>query len=130
MARIKGAKKLPGVDDIMLPGEGGSARCAAVVSAGVVRVEKNLYEGMKKVRQPWSPGVSPIVAEHGCCAEGGEGGTRMPVVYYCTAILQKLCAMRKLSSVLETWLPSDYMQRTIGRDKRFVRHEYTYGFIF
>ncbi|CAM9326882.1 unnamed protein product [Laminaria digitata] len=47
LARIKGAKKLPGVDAIMLPGEGGSARCAAVVSAGVVSVEKKLYEGMK-----------------------------------------------------------------------------------
>lgn len=49
LARIKGAKKLPGVTDIMLPGEGGSARSAAVVAAGVATVEKNLYEGMKKV---------------------------------------------------------------------------------
>lgn len=56
MTRIKGAKKLPGVDAIMLPGEGGSARCAAVMSAGVVSVEKNLYEGMKKVRRPWWSG--------------------------------------------------------------------------
>lgn len=53
MARIKGAKKLPGVDAIMLAGEGGSARCAAAMSAGVVSLEKNLYEGMKTVRRPW-----------------------------------------------------------------------------
>lgn len=59
MARIKGAKKLPGVDAIMLPGEGGSGRCAAVMSAGVVSIEKNLYEGMKKVRRPSRPGLSP-----------------------------------------------------------------------
>ncbi|CAN0093007.1 unnamed protein product [Ectocarpus sp. 4 AP-2014] len=47
LARIKGAKKLPGVKDIMLPGEGGSARAAAVLASGVVSVEKNLYDGMK-----------------------------------------------------------------------------------
>lgn len=50
LARIKAAKKLPGVTEIMLPGEGGSARSAAVLAAGVATVEKNLYEGMKKVR--------------------------------------------------------------------------------
>lgn len=50
LARIKAAKKLPGVTEIMLPGEGGSARSAAVVAAGVATVEKNLYEGMKTVR--------------------------------------------------------------------------------
>lgn len=69
MARIKGAKKLPGVDAIMLPGEGGSARCAAVMSAGVVSVEKNLYEGMKKVRRPSRPGLSRSAesSENVCC---------------------------------------------------------------
>lgn len=50
LARIKAAKKLPGVTEIMLPGEGGSARSAAVLAAGVATVEKNLYDGMKKVR--------------------------------------------------------------------------------
>lgn len=50
LARIKGAKKLPGVEAIMLPGEGGSARAAAVEAAGVATIEKNLYEGMKTVR--------------------------------------------------------------------------------
>ena len=53
LARIKAAKKLPGVAEIMLPGEGGSARSAAVLAAGVATVEKNLYDGMKKVRIAW-----------------------------------------------------------------------------
>eukprot|EP00752_Nemacystus_decipiens_P013897 g12336.t1 len=48
LARIKAAKKLPGVTEIMLPGEGGSARSAAVLAAGVATVEKNLFDGMKK----------------------------------------------------------------------------------
>lgn len=51
LARIKGAKKLPGVEQIMLPGEGGSTRAATAVSAGVLTLEKNLYDGMKKVRE-------------------------------------------------------------------------------
>lgn len=51
LARVKGAKKLPGVDNIFLPGEGGSARAAAVVAAGEVSVEKNLYDGIKAVSE-------------------------------------------------------------------------------
>lgn len=65
LARIKGAKKLPGVKDIMLPGEGGSARAAAVLASGVVSVEKNLYDGMKTVRAAEGGGDS---------GGGGEGG--------------------------------------------------------
>ncbi|CAM9588667.1 unnamed protein product, partial [Hapterophycus canaliculatus] len=51
LARIKGAKKLPGVKHIMLPGEGGSTRASAAVAAGVLTLENNLYDGMKKARK-------------------------------------------------------------------------------
>lgn len=49
LARIQGAKKLTGVDKILLPGEGGSSRAAAVAAKGEVSIEKNLYDGMKEV---------------------------------------------------------------------------------
>lgn len=68
LARIKGAKKLPGVKEIMLPGEGGSARAAAVLASGVVSVEKNLYDGMKTVR------AAEVGRERG--KEGGRGTNR------------------------------------------------------
>lgn len=48
--RIKTAKTLPGVNGIMLPGEGGNARAASVLSSGDISLEKNLLEGIKKVR--------------------------------------------------------------------------------
>lgn len=74
LARIKGAKKLPGVEEIMLPGEGGSARMAAVVSAGVVSVEKNLYEGIKTVRTWAKEGYHIAVSKRGCL--NGFGSVR------------------------------------------------------
>lgn len=46
--RIKTAKTLPGVNGIMLPGEGGNARAASVLSSGDISLEKNLLEGIKK----------------------------------------------------------------------------------
>ncbi|CAM9215856.1 unnamed protein product [Chrysoparadoxa australica] len=46
--RIKTAKKLPGVTQLMLPGERGGKMAAAVADANSVTLEKNLYDSIVK----------------------------------------------------------------------------------
>lgn len=47
--RVKAAEKLPGVDEIFLPGERGDRKAAQVLAAGEVEIEDNLYREFLKV---------------------------------------------------------------------------------
>ena len=44
--RIKGAKLLAGHTNIPLPGEGSEAEAAKILASGVIRLERNLYDGL------------------------------------------------------------------------------------
>ena len=54
MNRVKNAPKQPGVDQINLPGERGDALAKANEAAGVVDVETNLWNGLKKAAEAFS----------------------------------------------------------------------------
>ena len=54
MNRVKNAPKQPGVNAINLPGERGDALAAANISAGVVDVETNLWNNLKKAAEAFS----------------------------------------------------------------------------
>lgn len=44
--RVKGAKKLPGVEDIWLPGERSEKAAAEVLARGSLQLERNMWEGL------------------------------------------------------------------------------------
>ncbi len=46
--KVKKAKKLPGVKEIYLPGEKGDKLTAKALKNGMIEIEKNLYEELKK----------------------------------------------------------------------------------
>lgn len=48
-ARVKGAKKAPGVNEILLPGERGDAFAAKVAAKGAIDVEPNLWSGLQEL---------------------------------------------------------------------------------
>jgi LDH2 family malate/lactate/ureidoglycolate dehydrogenase len=54
MNRVKNAPKQPGVDAINLPGERGDALAAANMTSGVVDVETNLWNNLKKAAEAFS----------------------------------------------------------------------------
>jgi LDH2 family malate/lactate/ureidoglycolate dehydrogenase len=47
VARVKGSKKLPGVDDIMVPGERGNALWSRVLAAGEVEIDDSLWAALQ-----------------------------------------------------------------------------------
>lgn len=47
MERVKGAEKLPGVQEILLPGERGQQKVKARHAAGSMPVEANLYARLR-----------------------------------------------------------------------------------
>jgi LDH2 family malate/lactate/ureidoglycolate dehydrogenase len=47
MDRVKGAKKLPGTSEILLPGERGLQKVRARQATGFMPVEANLYARLK-----------------------------------------------------------------------------------
>ncbi len=49
MKKVKSAKKLPGVKEIMLPSERGNRLTKQRVSSGIIEIEDNLFEELKKV---------------------------------------------------------------------------------
>lgn len=49
LKRIKSARKAVGVSEILIPGERGNAFNAAVIAAGEIEVEDNLYKELQKV---------------------------------------------------------------------------------
>jgi LDH2 family malate/lactate/ureidoglycolate dehydrogenase len=49
LARVKGAKKLPGVEDIYLPGERSEALAAEVQARGSIALEKKMWEGLQEL---------------------------------------------------------------------------------
>ena len=48
-ARVKGAKKAPGVNEILLPGERGDAFAAGVAAKGAIDVEPNLWRELQEL---------------------------------------------------------------------------------
>ena len=57
-ARVKGAKKAPGVNEILLPGERGDAFAARVAADGVIDVEPNLWRGLQELASEYDTSVS------------------------------------------------------------------------
>ncbi len=49
IARVKASKKLPGVDEIFVPGEKGDRKTKAIEEAGTLEIEDNLYAELKRV---------------------------------------------------------------------------------
>ncbi len=49
IARVKASKKLPGVDEIFVPGEKGDRRTKSIESSGELEIEDALYNELKKV---------------------------------------------------------------------------------
>lgn len=47
--KVKSTRKLPGVDEILVPGERGNRRTSNAEAAGEVDIEENLYAELKKV---------------------------------------------------------------------------------
>ena len=58
-SRVKAAKKAPGVDEILLPGERGDAFAARAKAAGAVDVEPNLWNGLQELAAQYEePGAN------------------------------------------------------------------------
>jgi L-2-hydroxycarboxylate dehydrogenase (NAD+) len=49
ISRVKAAKKLPGITEVLVPGEKGDRLTTAIGSSGEVEIEDNLYTELKKV---------------------------------------------------------------------------------
>jgi len=46
LQRVKEAKRLPGVDDISLPGERSEERAKASLQRGTIKLERNMYKSL------------------------------------------------------------------------------------
>ncbi|GBF88229.1 cystathionine beta-lyase [Raphidocelis subcapitata] len=73
--RVKSAPRLPGVDEILLPGERGSRLAASRLASGTVPVEANLYRNLKVAASkaatappPAANGAPPAAAANGAPA--------------------------------------------------------------
>jgi LDH2 family malate/lactate/ureidoglycolate dehydrogenase len=53
--RVKGAKKMPGVTEILLPGERGDAFAEKVKADGCINVEANLWRGLQELAAEYTP---------------------------------------------------------------------------
>ena len=51
IGKVKGTKKLPSVDEILVPSERGDKMTEAALTAGEIEIEDNLYNELKKVAQ-------------------------------------------------------------------------------
>ena len=72
-ARVKGAKKAPGVNEILLPGERGDAFAARVAADGVIDVEPNLWRGLQELASEYEKSVSETSSSaHKTYAFGGS----------------------------------------------------------
>lgn len=69
--RVKGAKKAPGVSEILLPGERGDAFAARVKAKGVIDVESNLWAGLQELAQTWVE-PSSVTAKNGSSTSYGQ----------------------------------------------------------
>ena len=47
--KVKGTKKLPGVEEIFIPGEKGNKMAREIITSGEIEIEDNLYNELKKV---------------------------------------------------------------------------------
>ena len=75
--RVKNAKKAPGVNEILLPGERGDAFAAGAKSAGVIDVEKNLWAGLQELAAQYdAPARASASTSAGAAAT--KGGKRNP----------------------------------------------------
>jgi len=74
-ARVKAAKKMPGVDEILLPGERGDAFAAEVKRNGCINVEANLWRDLQALAAEYvSPAGAPPPAAAGKRTPGGANG--------------------------------------------------------
>ena len=78
-ARVKGAKKAPGVNEILLPGERGDAFAARVAADGVIDVEPNLWRGLQELASEYEKSVSEKSSSaHSTYAFGGSENGASP----------------------------------------------------
>lgn len=75
--RVKNAKKAPGVNEILLPGERGDAFAEGAKSAGVIDVEKNLWAGLQELAGQYDAATSASVSTSAGAATT-KGGKRNP----------------------------------------------------
>ena len=76
--RVKGAKKMPGVNEILLPGERGDAFAAAVKADGCINVETNLWRGLQELAAEYTPPAGAGAAAAAYSAGSPGGGKRTP----------------------------------------------------
>ena len=78
-ARVKGAKKAPGVNEILLPGERGDAFAARVAADGVIDVEPNLWRGLQELASEYEKSVAEKSSSaHSTYAFGGSENGASP----------------------------------------------------
>lgn len=74
-ARVKGAKRMPGVNEILLPGERGDAFAAAVKADGRINVEANLWRALQELAAEYVPPAATAASPAGGKrAPGGPNG--------------------------------------------------------
>ncbi|KAL0024689.1 hypothetical protein WJX77_009297 [Trebouxia sp. C0004] len=59
LARVKGARKAEGVQEIMLPGERGDRLAEQRLAAGKINIPKSLYQGLKDMVPDGAPAPAP-----------------------------------------------------------------------
>jgi LDH2 family malate/lactate/ureidoglycolate dehydrogenase len=57
VTKTKNARKLDGVDEILVPGERGSRQTREVLSSGMIEIEDNLFAQLQKAAQPAAKGA-------------------------------------------------------------------------
>lgn len=63
LERVKGAERLPGVDEILLPGERGGRMAAERLARGVMPVEEALVSGLRTMAAKYDAQGSPKAAK-------------------------------------------------------------------
>jgi LDH2 family malate/lactate/ureidoglycolate dehydrogenase len=49
VTKVKGTKKMPGVEEIFVPGERGNKQTAEAIASEEIEIEDNLYAALQKV---------------------------------------------------------------------------------
>ena len=99
--RVKNAKKAPGVNEILLPGERGDAFAEGAKSAGVIDVEKNLWAGLQELAGQYDAATSASVSTSAGAATT-KGGKRNPAARTVGASRRDWCTPRRPSRTLST----------------------------
>ncbi len=70
-ARVRNAQKLPGVEEITLPGERGNRMAKQRLAAGVIPIEPNMLSSLRVMAAKADQGSSPSASSSLLSASGG-----------------------------------------------------------